>query len=210
MKTSHPDNSPTQTDGRYSLAPQAMAARRQPAVGIVAMAPQQWLTEGFDICYSTIDGRWGPMLAASTPVGLCHLAFADRPDLALQRLRSLFAGAHLVERATATHQAAATHIGGCDTPCDISLHIAASPFQLDVYTALLTVDAGSTIGYARLAALARHPGAQRSVGTALSRNPVAVIVPCHRVVPACGRVGHYRWGEQRKAAMLDWERPHTL
>ena len=58
MKTSHPDSSPTQTDGRYSLAPQAMAARRQPAVGIVAMAPQQWLTEGFDICYSTIDGRW--------------------------------------------------------------------------------------------------------------------------------------------------------
>ena len=77
-----------------------------------------------------------------------------------------------------------------------------TPFQLDVWAALQRVPIGSTVSYAELAAAAGHPNAVRAIGTACGANPVAVIVPCHRVLRSDGSLGGYHWGTARKAALL--------
>lgn len=83
--------------------------------------------------------------------------------------------------------------------------LAGTPFRLDVWRALLTVERGRTITYAALAALAGHPTAVRAVATSVGCNPISVVVPCHRIVPASGGVGNYHTGADIKEALLEWE-----
>lgn len=90
--------------------------------------------------------------------------------------------------------------------CPLRPWLKGSVFQEAVWRALLTVPRGGTVSYARLAAMAGHPQAARAVGSAVAANPIAVIVPCHRVVRCDGSTGGYRWGTTRKAALLAWER----
>lgn len=92
-------------------------------------------------------------------------------------------------------------------PVNLLLH--GSAFQQAVWQALLTVPPGQRISYRQLAILAARPTAQRAVGQAVANNPLGYLVPCHRVVCADGRVGHYRWGSLRKQAMLLWEQRHA-
>lgn len=92
-------------------------------------------------------------------------------------------------------------------PVNLLLH--GSAFQQAVWQALLTVPPGQRISYRQLAILVARPTAQRAVGQAVANNPLGYLVPCHRVVCADGRIGHYRWGSLRKQAMLLWEQSHT-
>lgn len=89
--------------------------------------------------------------------------------------------------------------------CPLRPWLKGSAFQQAVWRALLTVPHGGTVSYARLAAMAGHPQAARAVGSAVGANPIAVVVPCHRVVRGDGSPGGYRWGAARKAALLAWE-----
>ena len=91
-------------------------------------------------------------------------------------------------------------------PPHIILAGAMSAFRERVYKALMNVPRGTTVSYSQLAALAGHPTAVRAVATAVARNPFACLVPCHRVVPANGSTGRYRWGEKLKAALLELEK----
>ncbi|MEK9951054.1 MAG: MGMT family protein, partial [Curvibacter sp.] len=84
-----------------------------------------------------------------------------------------------------------------------------TPFQLKVWEALLRLPPGRRVSYTQLATLAGQPRAQRAVGSALAANTIAYLIPCHRVIRESGESGHYRWGDERKSAMLAWEVAHT-
>ena len=83
--------------------------------------------------------------------------------------------------------------------------LAGTQFRLDVWRALLSIERGQTTTYAALAAIAGHPTAVRAVATSVGRNPISVIVPCHRIVPAAGGVGNYHSGAEIKRRLLEWE-----
>ncbi|MFT4023457.1 MAG: methylated-DNA--[protein]-cysteine S-methyltransferase [Flavihumibacter sp.] len=92
---------------------------------------------------------------------------------------------------------------------DIRLHLKGTPFQLKVWESLLRIAPGKLCTYGSIAAQIDEPGAARAVGTAIGSNPVAYLIPCHRVIQATGHFGGYRWGPTRKAAMIGWESAHT-
>lgn len=83
--------------------------------------------------------------------------------------------------------------------------VTGTPFQVEVWRALLNIPFGDRVSYGQLAAMVGRPDAVRAVGTAVGRNPVAFLIPCHRVVHADGRTGGFMWGSERKRAMLSWE-----
>ena len=91
------------------------------------------------------------------------------------------------------------------SPKTLILALCATPFQESVYRALMTVPRGSTITYGALAALAGHPRAVRAAATTVASNPFALLIPCHRVIPATGGSGNYRWGKTLKQQLLESE-----
>ena len=94
-------------------------------------------------------------------------------------------------------------------PHEVKLHIKGSSFQLKVWEALLQIPTGQLTSYGQVANFIQHPKAFRAVGTAVGENPVAYIIPCHRVIQSSGAFGQYHWGSNRKAAMIGWESAHT-
>jgi AraC family transcriptional regulator of adaptative response/methylated-DNA-[protein]-cysteine methyltransferase len=87
----------------------------------------------------------------------------------------------------------------------LRLHLHGTNFQLRVWNALLAMDRGERASYAHLAGAIGEPKAARAVGNALAVNPVAILIPCHRVIASSGAVGNYKWGDRRKRALLAWE-----
>ena len=88
---------------------------------------------------------------------------------------------------------------------DIKLHLKGTDFQLKVWETLLKIPVGGLTTYGDIAAGINNPRACRAVGTAVGENPVAFLIPCHRVIRASGELGNYHWGEIRKSAMIGWE-----
>jgi len=151
---------------------------------------------------------FGEALFAATERGLCALSFLDRGrEGALAELRSRWPHALLLEDPAATLPAArevATRMeGGPRGP--LALLLKGSPFQVQVWKALLRIPEGGLASYRGLAALAGSPGASRAVGSALGANPIAYLIPCHRVIRATGALGDYHWGPARKRALLGVE-----
>ncbi|MDX1669190.1 MAG: MGMT family protein, partial [Limnobacter sp.] len=95
-----------------------------------------------------------------------------------------------------------------DARGNINLWVKASPFQIKVWQGLMAIPEGCLITYGDLASRCEAPGAARAVGTAVASNPVAWLIPCHRVIRQTGQFGQYRWGESRKKAMHVWETGH--
>ncbi len=93
-------------------------------------------------------------------------------------------------------------ISGCEPSAPVTLLLNCSDFQFSVLSALLRVRAGQTATYSQIAAAIGRPSAVRAVASAIARNPIALLIPCHRILPASGGVGNYRWGPQRKRAIL--------
>jgi AraC family transcriptional regulator of adaptative response/methylated-DNA-[protein]-cysteine methyltransferase len=92
-----------------------------------------------------------------------------------------------------------------DAPRSLSLFLKGTNFQLKVWNALLRVPSGAVTTYGRLAKVIGQPSAARAVGSAVARNPIAYLIPCHRVIRELGTFGEYRWGPVRKRAILGWE-----
>lgn len=165
------------------------------------------------INYSFAASPFGELLIASTPKGICSLEFADNRTDAVDSLKRRYPQAIITAMQDDMHRLAYTAIfrpTQASTP--VYLHIAGSDFQMKVWNTLLTVPHGHTAPYSGVAAAAGCPRAWRAVGSAVGANPVALLIPCHRVITASGKTGNYRWGAQRKAAILQWEltHPHTL
>jgi AraC family transcriptional regulator of adaptative response/methylated-DNA-[protein]-cysteine methyltransferase len=163
---------------------------------------------GQRIQFSIVDSPFGRLLAAYTERGVCSVALGE-DDAALERaFRAQFPAAD-VHRAGATiHEWIASIVAGLEAGASPSVPLDArgSAFQLRVWKALQRIPRGTTLSYGEVARRIGRPTAARAVARACATNPVAVLVPCHRVVREDGRLGGYRWGVERKQAILDRER----
>ncbi|RWX00851.1 methylated-DNA--[protein]-cysteine S-methyltransferase [Flavobacterium cerinum] len=181
-------------------------------VNIEGMTPGEYKNggESLHINYNFSETPFGTILAASTAKGICHLAFADNETQALDVLRQKFPNA-VYKQITDLIQQQALHAfshGPSETD-KIKLHLKGTPFQLKVWEALLSVPLGKLATYGSIASRIDSPKASRAVGTAVGDNPVAFIIPCHRIIQSSGVLGNYHWGSTRKAAMIGWEAAKT-
>lgn len=176
-------------------------------INIEGMTPGEYKNggENLSINYSFATTPFGAILAASTVKGICHLAFADDQTDALSILKSKFPKAHF-SQSPDNFQSEALNIFTNGTSADsIKLHLKGTAFQLKVWEALLNIPTGNLITYGGIAQIIGSPKASRAVGSAVGDNPVAFIIPCHRVIQSSGVMGNYHWGSNRKAAMIGWE-----
>jgi AraC family transcriptional regulator of adaptative response/methylated-DNA-[protein]-cysteine methyltransferase len=144
----------------------------------------------------------GDAFIGLTDRGICHLRFIDETSDPMAELRDEWPEATLVADPAAARQAldALAH-----PRAPMRLFLKGSNFQIKVWEALLRVPEGALVSYTRLATAAGMPKAVRAVASAVAANPVAWLVPCHRVIRSSGVLGQYRWGPERKAALIGWE-----
>ena len=175
-------------------------------IHINPMSPRELCDGGEPLAVNVCatDTRLGRMLIASTPKGVCFLAFDDE-DARFQ-LQQMFGHAVTTHRVDAVMQPAIDAIEQPQGSGIIRLHLKGTDFQFRVWQALLTVPWGTLTTYGQLAQQLGCPKASRAVGSAVGKNPVAVLIPCHRIIPATGGMGNYRWGKHRKAMLIEQER----
>lgn len=171
-----------------------------------AMSPGDYARagEGLMIAWGWFDTPFGEALAMGTGRGLCGLGFAAEAgrqpvmaDLCARWPKATFIEAP--DRIRAWVDAAFAGRG------EARLHLMGAPFQLKVWEALMQVESGHVTTYSDIATAIGHPRAVRAVGTAVGRNPVSFLIPCHRALRKAGGLGGYHWGLGVKRAMLAWE-----
>ncbi len=171
-----------------------------------AMSPGDYARagEGLTIRWGVVPSPFGAALALATLRGLCGLAFIEETGLAaaLADMQARWPRAGYIEDAAAVAPLAAAAFGGGG---EARLHLIGPPFQIKVWEALLSVPSGHVTTYSDLARAVGRPQALRATGSAVGRNPVAWLVPCHRALRRSGALGGYRWGLPVKRAMLAWE-----
>jgi len=164
---------------------------------------------GVAIDYGVAESPFGLMLAGCTARGVCHLAFVDTGSQSLARsaLQQHWPAAllHWNPAAIAALAARIWPPGAASSGPPVQLWVRGTDFQLQVWRALLALGAGQRTSYGELAQRLGRPSAARAVGAAVGANPVAWLIPCHRVLRASGELGGYHWGVERKRAMLAWE-----
>ncbi len=177
-------------------------------VSIEAMTPGEYKDGGktLSINYAFKQSPFGQIIVASTERGVCYMAFEHDQEVALQDLNINFPQASFTEMFDA-HQQKALTIFECEdnSQAEIKLHLKGTPFQLKVWETLLKLPLGHLATYGQMAQHIEQPTASRAVGTHIGRNPVAFLIPCHRVIQKTGERGGYRWGETRKSAIIGWE-----
>ncbi|WP_431426212.1 methylated-DNA--[protein]-cysteine S-methyltransferase [Bacteroides hominis] len=181
-------------------------------INIEGMTPGEYKNGGLalNINYSFADTPFGKIIAASTDKGVCHMAFVDEGERrAFDHLRSIFPNAkYVLSPDTKQQHALSVFDRDWNRLEEIKLHLKGTEFQLKVWETLLKIPAGGLATYADLATKSGYNGACRAVGTAVGKNPVAFLIPCHRVIKATGEPGNYHWGEMRKNAIIGWEAAH--
>mgnify|MGYP002651248067 CR=1 FL=1 len=177
-------------------------------VNIEGMTPAEYRNGGklLTINFSFAESPFGSMIVASTAKGVCYMAFEEDEDNALNGLRNKFPNAELVRKLDLLQQNA-LFIFQQDPGklSQIKLHLKGTDFQLKVWESLLKIPMGRLSSYGRIAEEIGRPQASRAVGTAIGSNPVAYLIPCHRVIRSTGYFGDYMWGTERKAAIIGWE-----
>ena len=128
--------------------------------------------------------------------------------MALMNLEADWKNARLVEDAAATAALVTPIFSQAPPAAPLALFVSGTNFQLKVWEALLTIPQGALSSYEQIAAQIGQPAALRAVGTAVGHNPIAYLIPCHRVIRKMGEFGNYRWGPARKKALLGWEAAH--
>ncbi len=164
---------------------------------------------GERIRYTVGRGALGAMLVAASARGVCAVRFGESVRALERELAAEFPNAERVrdDRALAPWLGELeAYAAGRTRELDLPLDVAASAFQAKVWRALRAIPAGTTRTYAQVAKAIGRPSATRAVAGAIAANPVAVVLPCHRVVPAAGGVGGYRWGAERKRRLIEIER----
>jgi AraC family transcriptional regulator of adaptative response/methylated-DNA-[protein]-cysteine methyltransferase len=177
-------------------------------INIEGMTPAEYKNGGksLEINYSFAESPFGNLIVASTPKGICYMAFADDSDDAFAQLQAQFPNARYTQMVDPAQQEALfifkndwTHLS------NIKLHLKGTSFQLKVWEALLNIPIGGLSTYSSVAKAINHPTASRAVGSAVGDNPVAFLIPCHRVIKSTGEFGQYHWGATRKSAIIGWE-----
>jgi len=177
-------------------------------VKIEVMTPEEYKNNGekLSINYSFSESLFGGVLVASTHKGICYLCFADDEQLAFSELEKRFPKAGFIQQTDGIQQNALQVFTAERSKINtVKLHLKGTDFQLKVWEALLKIPMGNLTTYGTIAALIQKPKAARAVGTAIGSNPVAFLIPCHRVIQSSGVIGGYMWGTARKTALIGWE-----
>ncbi len=177
-------------------------------ISIEGMTPGDYKNGGekLSINYSFAESPFGTWLVAATSKGICHIAFVDEEEKALDDLKTRFPNANYQQKVDMAQQNALyifTH--DWNKLHQIKLHLKGTEFQLKVWETLLKIPLGHLASYGTIAQQIDKPKASRAVGSAIGDNPVAYLIPCHRVIQSSGIFGQYHWGSQRKTAMIGWE-----
>jgi AraC family transcriptional regulator of adaptative response/methylated-DNA-[protein]-cysteine methyltransferase len=182
-------------------------------VTIEGMTPGEYKNGGeqLDISFSYAESPFGLVIVASTRRGICHLAFADSEMKGIQILRSLFPNASFTQGTDSFQQTALRVFNDDWNNIDkIRLHLAGTRFQLKVWETLLSIPFGNLSTYSAIGETIGLHKASRAIGSAVGKNPVAYLIPCHRVIQSSGVLGGYHWGSARKAAIIGWEAARTF
>jgi AraC family transcriptional regulator of adaptative response/methylated-DNA-[protein]-cysteine methyltransferase len=177
-------------------------------IRIEGMTPGEYRNggEALSINFGFAESPFGTLLVASTSKGICHMAFVDEETKAFEKLQTRFPNASFKQVVDLIQQNALYIFTHDWSKLDqVKLHLKGTAFQLKVWETLLKIPAGSLCTYKDLAEKIEHPKAVRAVGTAIGQNPVAFIIPCHRVIHSSGIFGNYHWGPIRKKAIIGWE-----
>lgn len=181
-------------------------------IKIEGMTPGEYKNGGENLVinYSYFESPFGNMMVASTPKGICYMTFADNLQEAFVKLQQHFPNARFTRMADLIQQnAMKIFTDDWDRLNEVKLHLKGTDFQLKVWETLLKIPAGRLSTYGNIAARISQPAASRAVGTAIGGNPVAYLIPCHRVIRSTGMIGGYMWGPVRKTAMIGWEAAKT-
>ena len=175
-----------------------------------AMSPGDYAKggAGLRICWGWFDSPFGPALVMGTEKGICGIGFAAETGAAatMDDLVSRWPKARFVEDAKMLLPWVQAAFGAAGTAAGAApLYLIGAPFQIKVWEALLHIPKGHVTTYSEIADAVGHPRAMRAVGTAVGRNPISFLVPCHRALRKSGGLGGYHWGLPVKRAMLAWE-----
>lgn len=192
-------------------------------VKIEGMTPGEYKNKGekLAINYSYSESLFGRILIASTHKGICYMGFSDEHESSLADLKKIFPKAKFTQQTDEIQQnalqihngnwnkASCVNQGGWNKVSCIKLHLKGTNFQLKVWEALLKIPMGNLATYGTIAKEIKNSNASRAVGTAIGNNPIAFLIPCHRVIRSTGVFGGYMWGETRKKAIIGWEAANT-
>lgn len=181
-------------------------------VNIEGMTPAEYKNGGknLHINYSFAESPFGSLVVASTHKGVCYMAFEDNEEKALSDLTAAFPNAKFQRKLDLFQQNALfVFQNNWNKLNEIKLHLKGTDFQLKVWETLLKVPMGKLSTYGSIAERIGKPNASRAVGSAIGSNPVAFLIPCHRVIQSSGTFGGYIWGTTRKTAIIGWERAKT-
>lgn len=171
-----------------------------------AMSPGEYARagEGLSIRYGTFESPFGETLVMGTDRGICGIALTSETgwDHAYSDLSQRWPKAEFIEDAERLRPWVEAAYGERD---GARLHLIGAPFQIKVWEALLAIPSGHVTTYSEIAGAIGNPKAARAVGTAVGRNPVSWLIPCHRALRKSGELGGYHWGLPVKRAMLAWE-----
>ncbi|HCA5259143.1 TPA: methylated-DNA--[protein]-cysteine S-methyltransferase [Acinetobacter baumannii] len=164
--------------------------------------------DGVELSYSVEKSPFGDLLVVSSDKGICSVRFVDHSDNIQEIVKQYFPKAQLKNHSPIWHQQIAQWFRQDFSEYlqqKLPLNLAGTPFQLQVWEALLTIPEGQLRTYQDIAEQIGKPKAVRAVATAIGQNPIAYLIPCHRVIRATGMVGEYHWQKGRKLALLAWE-----
>lgn len=198
------------TDAMFEAGFGSSSRLYEKANGHLGMAPRAYQRGGggTTIRYSFVETPLGMLVVAATGRGICAIEFGESRTRLRSRLQAQFAGATLIQDQGELRSAAGAlrrHLDGGQRQLRLPLDIRATAFQQRVWKLLQAVPYGATVTYSDVARRLGQPAAARAVAAACAKNPVALAVPCHRVVRADGTPGGYRWGLKRKQILLSKE-----
>ncbi|RHX82445.1 bifunctional helix-turn-helix domain-containing protein/methylated-DNA--[protein]-cysteine S-methyltransferase [Leptospira yasudae] len=182
-------------------------------VKIEGMTPGEFKNGGekLQIRYSFQKSSFGNYVVASTEKGICNLYFYDISKREIvSELKEQWKQADLTEQTDENQDRVVRFFDQALPEKEkIRLHLKGTDFQIKVWEALLKIPEGNLVSYADIAESIGQESASRAVGTAIGKNPIGYLIPCHRVIKSTGGIGEYRWGSERKMAMIGWEASQT-
>lgn len=155
------------------------------------------------IAYQFYLHALGNVVIANTTIGICFISFFENEKDAFFSLQEVFKGVELQQKSTELQEIAFNYLTKGNTENrKLTFHLKGTNFQLSVWNELLKIAISTTQNYLEIALKLGKPKASRAVGTAIGQNPIAILIPCHRVIQKSGKISGYRWGIERKRKLL--------
>jgi AraC family transcriptional regulator of adaptative response/methylated-DNA-[protein]-cysteine methyltransferase len=202
------------TDALYEVGYGSSSRLYEKALQKLGMTPARYKQHGRgeEILYASVNSPLGYLTIAATKQGICSVKLGDDLAKLENELHNEFCHA-LLQRADDELQewiqVLVNYLTGKLPLPELPYDVKATVFQIQVWEALKQIPLGTTVSYSDVACSIGHPTAVRAVARACATNPVALIIPCHRVLPKAGGLGGYRWGVSRKQALLEMEQQYT-